>query len=70
MEWISVSDRLPENRTRCLVCRYGGVTKKRNVDILWFSHAWRVAPDYGVADDTVTHWMPLPELPKEDALCL
>ena len=63
-EWISVKDRLPGNRTRCLVCRYDRVTKTRFIDILWFSRAWVVAPDYGVADDTVTHWMPLPELPE------
>jgi hypothetical protein len=65
-EWISVKDRLPKNRTRCLVCRYDWVTKTRFIDILWFYRAWLVAPDYGVADDTVTHWMPLPEPPKED----
>lgn len=48
------------------MCRYDLVTKTRFIDILWFYRAWLVAPDYGVADDTVTHWMPLPELPKEE----
>lgn len=66
-KWISVQDRLPEPYTRCLVYRYDRVTKTHFIDFLWFAGIWRVAPDYGVADDTVTHWMPLPEPPKEGA---
>ena len=53
-QWISVKDRLPEERKRVLVYNEGGITI-----------AWR---DKGEWDDiflTVTHWQPLPEPPKD-----
>ena len=52
--WISVEDRLPEERKRVLVYNEGGITI-----------AWR---DKGEWDDiflNVTHWQPLPEPPKD-----
>ena len=62
MEWISVRDRLPEDQVEVLVATRSknGV---RNIDkgylaIDHFIHR-------GHAE--VTHWMPLPEPPKEDA---
>ena len=63
-EWISVRDRKPETGTRCLVVRYDHVTKTSFIDILWFDKGtwWNRA--FG-GDYSVTHWMPLPELPKE-----
>ena len=65
-EWISVKKRLPEHYTRCLVYRYDRVTKTHFIDFLWFyAGIWRVAPDYGVADDTVTYWMLPPDPPEE-----
>ena len=61
MEWISVRDRLPEDQVEVLVATRSknGV---RNIDkgylaIDHFIHR-------GHAE--VTHWMPLPELPKEE----
>ena len=61
-EWISVRDRLPEDQVEVLVATRSknGV---RNIDkgylaIDHFIHR-------GCAE--VTHWMPLPEPPKEDA---
>ena len=63
--WIPCSERLPEGVSRCLVCRFDYVTKTRFIDILWFeAGAWwnRL---YG-GDFAVTHWMPLPEPPKEE----
>jgi hypothetical protein len=61
MEWISVRDRLPEDQVEVLVATRSknGV---RNIDkgylaIDHFIHR-------GHAE--VTHWMPLPEPPKED----
>ena len=62
MEWISVRDRLPEDQVEVLVATRSknGV---RNIDkgylaIDHFIHRGRAE---------VTHWMPLPEPPKEDA---
>ena len=61
MEWISVRDRLPEDQVEVLVATRSknGV---RNIDkgylaIDHFIHRGRAE---------VTHWMPLPEPPKEE----
>jgi hypothetical protein len=61
MNWISVRDRLPEDQVEVLVATRSknGV---RNIDkgylaIDHFIHRGRAE---------VTHWMPLPELPKEE----
>ena len=61
MDWISVRDRLPEDQVEVLVATRSknGV---RNIDkgylaIDHFIHRGRAE---------VTHWMPLPELPKEE----
>lgn len=66
MEWISVKNRLPKDGEFVLTYKNGIVDvqmyeKNRNgwIQGNWF---WSMA--------TVTHWMPLPEPPKEDALCL
>lgn len=63
--WIPCRERLPHDVSRCLVCRYDYVTKTRFIDILWFeSGIWWDGSHGG--DYAVTHWQPLPELPKED----
>ena len=61
MNWISVRDRLPEDQVEVLVATRSknGV---RNIDkgylaIDHFIHRGRAE---------VTHWMPLPEFPKEE----
>lgn len=73
MEWIKVKDRLPEEDVKnndswqkgksieCLV-RYSGNT--------WFGRYWYSAEFWildGICGSKVkpTHWMPLPEPPKE-----
>lgn len=65
-EWISVKERLPEKGQNVLVfatSKYIG-TEKISIDrleegerdsIWFFTHGWF----------DVTHWMPLPEPPKE-----
>lgn len=69
--WISVKDGLPDRDTRVLTtfvsnkgstgiedCFYSGM---RNRFVLY--HTFEEVPD----NITITHWMPLPEPPKEDA---
>ena len=64
-EWISVKDRLPEA---------GKILVTDGKTVIISNGAWlyrsleektRVPANYG-AGLTVTHWMPLPELPKEE----
>lgn len=66
-EWIPVSERLPENHDSCIVYRvssFGG-----HFSMLRYSKAlgWHFYDsEWGdVTVDDVTHWMPLPEPPKE-----
>lgn len=66
-KWISVYERLPETFEPVLVARptLGGQLKVeqgyRDVGP-W----WRV---YGTRTKAVTHWMPLPQPPKEVSSC-
>ena len=57
-KWISIEDRLPERSGRYLThCNFDGDSL---VAVLWFDK-------YNESfDDEVTHWMSLPEPPKED----
>ena len=60
-EWISVDDRLPGNGKEgvLIVLRWGGV------DIGWCEDCrWRSEFVNEYEDGEVTHWMPLPPLPK------
>lgn len=61
MEWISVKDRLPEKRKDVLCC-FNGIRKM--VEISWMdsTRCFLYEDIYG----KVTHWMPLPEPPKEE----
>nr|DAG66226.1 MAG TPA: Protein of unknown function (DUF551) [Caudoviricetes sp.] len=65
-QWISVKDRLPENKTRNIVLRYDHVTKTHFVDILWFcGNGWFCNPlGSGAEDKSISCWMPLPKPPK------
>lgn len=55
-EWISVKDRLPDKGGRYIVH-----------DLTLGVQGYYYHPDvYCPAWKTVTHWMPLPEPPKED----
>lgn len=64
-KWIPVTERLPEQTSRCLVARWDYVTDKPFIDILWFEKGiwWN---RLHVGNYAVTHWMPLPEPPKEE----
>lgn len=62
--WIPVTERLPESTERYLVMRFDYVTKTPFCDLLWFENGrwWNRRYEGNYA---VTHWMPLPEPPKE-----
>ena len=56
--WIPVTERLPERNNSYLVYVYGEATEMN----YWHGKWHRLRDDYTKA---VTHWMPLPEPPKE-----
>ena len=57
--WISVEERLPEEYRRVLGTCCMGV-----FEAMYDGKYWRIAEL--PFEDTVTHWMPLPEAPKEE----
>ena len=72
MEWISVKDRLPDNhRAVLIVCEGTTIGGATPIAIGSFGGGfWSIADGDGTMYLTkyrhciVTHWMPLPELPK------
>lgn len=58
--WISVKDRLPEDNVRVLV--YSQTLKAMFVDKITDKKWWVLPEAY-----EVTHWLPLPEKPKEES---
>ena len=64
-KWIPVTERLPDTCAPVLVCLHWGLDN----DEITVSEYWRnskASPGWGTFDPYVTHWMPLPELPKEE----
>jgi len=57
--WIPVTERLPERQDMFLVSHYGIVTAA------WFYTTDRWELPSGFVTDAVTHWMPLPQPPKD-----
>lgn len=61
--WISVKDKLPPYGQPVIVCRpYSKDQLKVEQGCLDLNGWWRV---YGTRTKRVTHWMPLPQPPKE-----
>lgn len=66
MEWISVKDKLPEYYTDVAVI-------VRNGDASWYMVAYLAVGGIWALEGgrriigVVTHWVPLPPMPKEDA---
>lgn len=59
-EWISVKDRLPKEGVKVLACYKGAYLEIcKCSEGVWVN---RFGSDY----TGVTHWMPLPEPPKEN----
>ena len=80
-EWISVNDRLPDDEQEVLVIAHGwggrlvyvGSHKRVEAQKSWLtgitseSSEWSLWGWSYLKEPMVTHWMPLPEPPKEDA---
>lgn len=70
MGWINVNDRLPEQNVAVLAVFASGemvVCRIYDIDETWV--LWRAETDDGwecEMDFSPTHWMPLPEPPKEE----
>lgn len=65
--WISVEDRLPELGERVIVLnKWGHVNDKKLRKDLYGDKIARFAPDGLLPGKDVTHWMPMPEPPKEE----
>ena len=64
-KWISVKERLPTELGEVLICLYGKTT------IAWYggNGGFEIGSGaiFWAGDNTVTHWMPLPQPPKEEA---
>lgn len=64
--WISVKERLPEKTGYYLIaCDRPYIGKKDGINISFYQHKvknWKTTNNLHV-----THWMPLPEPPKEEA---
>ena len=58
--WIPVSERLPEIRKVVLI------TDGIDVGTGWMNQGWWNTSFADIQRDAVTHWMPLPEPPKEE----
>ena len=66
-KWIPVTERLPEIHTMVLVMDKAHDMAVGSLEKLWDGEVW-VCPFDDVEDEQclVTHWMPLPEPPKEE----
>lgn len=63
-EWVSVEDRLPAP-TENPVLVYDGTGV--GINMAWYSYAMGWKYRTGLPGVEITHWMPLPEPPKEEA---
>lgn len=67
-KWISVKDKLPSNKDMVLVYQYDGISWDITVasyrDTTAEPNCWLFHEGYC---NNVTHWMPLPSPPIEDA---
>lgn len=66
-DWIKCSERMPDEFDKVLLVAYGKVVYYGwYCGVLPNNHeTWRDSEGSIYWDDDVTHWMPLPEPPKE-----
>ena len=68
MEWISIKDKMPERSNIDILvnvknCCFMGRYDKGGWDLYFSDAGLATAGDYHKPE--ITHWMPLPELPKQ-----
>lgn len=64
MEWIKVTDKLPEKGVDVLICGGGYVRIMERMD--WVEpYGWTDLEGPPMDADEVTHWQPLPPAPEE-----
>lgn len=63
-QWISCKDKMPGNGIDVLIC-----TRNRMINLAWYDkdmgYFWVCDSDFKYDLLDVTHWMPLPERPKD-----
>ena len=65
MEWIKIEDRFPEEDKEVLVCYWESMADSFCVGIgYYYTDEWEGWKVNFAPLQIVTHWMPLPELPK------
>lgn len=66
-KWISVEERVPDVNQPIMICTFGKYVEEGKYCGCDSYHAvWKTCANPGTYwDDEVTHWMPLPEPPKE-----
>lgn len=71
-EWIPVTERLPKDGVPVQACYVGYHSRRLRSDLLACRHEdtwcyWHGEPcSYNKCKVIITHWMPLPEPPKEE----
>lgn len=64
MEWISINDKLPDENQRVIVYRQNEPEQSvYRCTVMW---GWGLK--VGLKHGGITHWMPLPEPPKEESI--
>jgi len=62
MEWINIKDRMPEEGEWIII----GSTEYPAIETAMWLEGKYVLPDFGyLPRPDTTHWMPLPETPKQ-----
>ena len=66
VKWISVTERLPSLDEDVLVCAYGTLIRTWCLHKKYSKRFWETEEGYFDDFNAVSHWMPLPEPPKEE----
>lgn len=65
VKWIPVTERLPQIEKDVLVCAYGTLIRTWCLHKKYSKRFWETEEGYFDDFNAVSHWMPLPDLPKD-----